>query len=198
MSAMMTGTTPTPCGWAPIDDVLYRGYHDREWGVPERDSRAIWEKFQLDAFQAGLAWITVLRKRATMREEFDGFDPQRLARWSAKRVERALQNPGVIRSPQKIAALVHNARTYLDLGEAGLDFSTYVWDFVDQRPKVSRLKNYKQAPAKTDISERFAKDLKKRGFKYCGPTIVYAVMQAIGMVNDHEVACPRFRAVQEL
>ena len=194
----MTGTTPTPCGWAPIDDVLYRGYHDREWGVPERDSRAIWEKFQLDAFQAGLAWITVLRKRATMREEFDGFDPQRLARWSAKRVERALQNPGVIRSPQKIAALVHNARTYLDLGEAGLDFSTYVWDFVDQRPKVSRLKNYKQAPAKTDISERFAKDLKKRGFKYCGPTIVYAVMQAIGMVNDHEVACPRFRAVQEL
>jgi DNA-3-methyladenine glycosylase I len=198
MSAKMTGTSPTPCGWAPIDDVLYRGYHDREWGVPERDSRAIWEKFQLDAFQAGLSWITILRKRAAMREEFDGFDPERLARWSAKRVERALQNPGVIRSPQKIAALVHNARTYLDLGAAGLDFATYVWDFVDQRPVVSRLKSYKQAPAKTEISERFAKDLKKRGFKYCGPTIVYAVMQAIGMVNDHEVACPRFRAVQEL
>ena len=194
----MSGTTVTPCGWAPIDDVLYRGYHDREWGVPERDSRAIWEKFQLDAFQAGLSWITILRKRAAMREEFDGFDPERLARWSAKRVERALENPGVIRSPQKIAALVHNARTYLDMGEAGIDFATYIWDFVEQRPLISRLKNYKQAPAKTELSERLAKELKKRGFKYCGPTIVYAVMQAIGMVNDHEVACPRFRAVQEL
>jgi DNA-3-methyladenine glycosylase I len=166
--------------------------------VPVRDARAIWEKFQLDAFQAGLAWITVLRKRETMREEFDAFDPQKLARWSERRVQRALQNPGVIRSPQKINALVHNARTYLALAEQGVDFSRHVWSFVNDRPIVSRLESYRLAPAKTEISERLSKDLKQRGFKFCGPTIVYAVMQAIGMVNDHELQCPRFKAVQKL
>ncbi|MEY4582159.1 MAG: hypothetical protein RL701_6862 [Pseudomonadota bacterium] len=187
-----------PCAWAPIDDELYRGYHDREWGVPEHDPRAMWEKFQLDAFQAGLSWITILRKRHTMREEFAGFDPVKLARWTPMRVERALKNPGVIRSPQKIAALVHNAQVFLALGEAGVDFSAHVWSFVNHEPLVSRLDNYRAAPAKTAISEALSKDLKKRGFKYCGPTIVYACMQAIGMVNDHEVRCPRFRAVQKL
>jgi DNA-3-methyladenine glycosylase I len=188
----------TPCGWAPLDDELYRKYHDQEWGVPQRDARAIWEKFQLDAFQAGLSWITVLRKRAAMREEFEGFDPERLARWTPKRVQRALQNPGVIRSPQKIAALQHNARVYLSLSEQGLDFSQHVWSFVAGRPLVSRLEDYRRAPAKTPLSEQLAKDLKQRGFKYCGPVIVYAAMQAIGMVNDHELRCPRFRAVQKL
>ncbi|MET0390244.1 MAG: DNA-3-methyladenine glycosylase I [Polyangiales bacterium] len=188
----------TVCAWAPLDDALYRGYHDREWGVPVRDARAIWEKFQLDAFQAGLAWITVLRKRETMREELDGFDPERLARWTPKRVERALKNPGIIRSPQKVAALINNAQVYLDLGEQGVDYGKHVWSFVDHRPLISRLTDYRKAPAKTEISERLSKDLKKKGFKFCGPTIVYAVMQAIGMVNDHEVACPRFRAVQKL
>ena len=163
-----------------------------------RESRAIWEKFQLDAFQAGLSWITILRKRESMRAEFDGFDPERLARWTPKRIERALQNPGVIRSPQKIQAPVGNAQIYLDLGETGLDFSEHVWSFVKHRPIVSRLTNYRSAPAKTPLSEELAKDLKQRGFKYCGPTIVYAVMQAIGMVNDHEVRCPRFKAVQKL
>lgn len=190
--------TELACAWAPANDPLYRGYHDSEWGVPVRDARAIWEKFQLDAFQAGLAWITVLRKRESMREEFDRFDPERLARWNDKRVQRALQNPGVIRSPQKIAALVSNARTYLELQEQGLDFSQHVWSFVNDKPMISRLESYRSAPAKTEISERLAKDLKKRGFKFCGPTIVYAVMQAIGMVNDHEVRCPRFRAIQKL
>jgi DNA-3-methyladenine glycosylase I len=186
------------CAWAPADDALYRGYHDQEWGVPVRDARAIWEKFQLDAFQAGLAWITVLRKRESMRQEFDAFDPEKLARWTERRVQRALQNPGVIRSPQKIGALVHNARTYLELAEQGLDFSAHVWSFVDGKPIVSRLESYRKAPAKTELSERLSKDLKQRGFKFCGPTIVYAVMQAIGLVNDHEVRCPRFKAVQKL
>lgn len=158
----------------------------------------MWEKFQLDAFQAGLSWITILRKRASMREEFAGFDPEKLARWTPKRVARALENPGVIRSPQKINALIHNARLYLELAEAGLDFSDHVWSFVDHRPLISRLEHYKSAPAKTELSERLSKDLKKRGFKFVGPTIVYAVMQAIGMVNDHELKCPRFRAVQKL
>ena len=186
------------CAWAPADDALYRGYHDREWGVPVRDARAIWEKFQLDAFQAGLAWITVLRKRESMRQEFDAFDPEKLARWSERRVQRALANPGVIRSPQKINAMIHNARTYLALAEQGVDFSQHVWSFVNGRPIVSRLESYRLAPAKTEISERLSKDLKQRGFKFCGPTIVYAVMQAIGMVNDHELSCPRFKAVQKL
>jgi DNA-3-methyladenine glycosylase I len=196
----MTGAmaSETACGWAPLHDELYRNYHDLEWGVPQRDSRAMWEKFQLDGFQAGLAWITILRKRETMREEFDGFDPERLARWNAKRVAKALRNPGVIRSPQKIGALVSNAQAYLDLEEQGVDFSKHVWSFVNGRPLISRLDDYKGAPTKTEISEALSKDLKKRGFKFVGPTIVYAVMQATGMVNDHEVRCPRFRAVQKL
>lgn len=187
-----------PCAWAPANDLLYRSYHDQEWGVPVRDSRAIWEKLQLDGFQAGLSWITILRKRAAMREEFDQFDPERVARWTQKRIDRALKNPGVIRSPQKINALVSNARVYLELEEQGLDFSDHVWSFVKHRPLISRLSDYRKAPAKTVISEQLSKDLKKRGFKFCGPTIVYAVMQAIGMVNDHEVGCPRFTAVQKL
>ena len=187
-----------PCAWAPVDDQLYRNYHDREWGVPVRDSRAIWEKLQLDGFQAGLSWITILRKRESMREEFDEFDPERLARWTQKRVDRALKNPGVIRSPQKIAALINNARVYLDDSAQGLDFSDHVWSFVEHRPLISKLTDYRKAPAKTQISELLSKDLKQRGYKFCGPTIVYAVMQAIGLVNDHEVRCPRFAAVQKL
>jgi DNA-3-methyladenine glycosylase I len=187
-----------PCGWAPIDNELYRSYHDLEWGVPERDSRALWEKFQLDAFQAGLAWITVLRKRASIREELDQFDPQKLARWNQRRVEKALANASIIRSPQKIAAIISNARVYLEMQEQGVDFSDYVWDFVDGRPIVSKLESWRGAPAKTELSEKIAKDMKQRGFKFCGPTIVYACMQAMGLVNDHEVKCPRFKAVQKL
>ena len=186
------------CGWAPVDDALYRGYHDEEWGVPEHDSRALWEKFQLDGFQAGLSWITILRKRAAMRKEFDGFDPAKLARWNDKRVDKALQNPGIIRSPAKIKASIGNAGVYLDMREHGEDFSEYLWQFVDGRPIVNRLQSWKKAQAKTALSEKIAKDMKRRGFKFCGPTIVYACMQAVGLVNDHEVRCPRFREVQRL
>jgi DNA-3-methyladenine glycosylase I len=187
-----------PCAWAPADDLLYRNYHDREWGVPVRESRAMWEKLQLDGFQAGLSWITILRKRESMREEFDEFEPERLARWTQKHVDRALKNPGVIRSPQKIAALISNARVYLDETARGVDFSDRFWSFVDHKPLISKLTHYKKAPAKTEVSELLSKDLKRRGYKFCGPTIVYAVMQAIGLVNDHEVRCPRFAAVQKL
>ena len=186
------------CGWAPIDDALYRAYHDQEWGVPERDSRALWEKFQLDGFQAGLSWITILRKRAAMRKEFDGFDPSKLARWTDKRIAKALQNAAIIRSPTKIKATIGNAQVYLDMRERGEDFSEYLWQFVDGKPIVSRLQSWKKAQAKTALSEQISKDMKKRGFKFCGPTIVYACMQAVGIVNDHEVRCPRFREVQRL
>lgn len=187
-----------PCGWAPAGDELYRAYHDNEWGVPERDSRALWEKFQLDGFQAGLSWITILRKREAMREEFEGFEPERIACWSEKRVERALKNPGIIRSPAKVNATINNARIYLDMAERGEDFSDYVWAFVDGRPIQNRLKHWRDAPARTELSELIAKDMKTRGFKFCGPTIVYAVMQAMGMVNDHETRCPRHKEVARL
>jgi DNA-3-methyladenine glycosylase I len=188
--------TETSCAWAPIDDALYRAYHDEEWGVPVRDARALWEKFQLDGFQAGLSWITILRKREALRNELDQFNPEKLARWSEARIAKALTNAGIIRSPQKIRATIGNARVYLDMREQGLDFAEYVWGFVDNRPRVSRLRSYRDAPAKTELSEKLAKDMKKRGFKFCGPTIVYACMQAVGMVNDHELKCPRYREIQ--
>jgi DNA-3-methyladenine glycosylase I len=187
-----------PCGWAPAHDELYRRYHDEEWGVPERDSRALWEKFQLDGHQAGLSWITILRKRETMREEFDGFEPEKIARWTSKRIDRAMKNPGIIRSPIKIDATIRNAQVYLDMAERGEDFSDYVWSFVDNKPLVNRLDHWRNVQAKTELSEAIAKDMKKRGFKFCGPVIVYAVMQAMGMVNDHEVRCPRHREIQKL
>lgn len=187
-----------PCGWAPADDALYRRYHDEEWGVPERDSRALWEKFQLDAHQAGLSWITILRKRETMREEFDGFDPERIARWTQTRIDRALRNPGIIRSPAKIAATIRNAQAYLDMADRGEDFSAYVWSFVDNTPIVNQLDRWRNVQTKTPLSEKIARDMKRRGFSFCGPVIVYAVMQAMGMVNDHEVRCPRHKAVQRL
>jgi DNA-3-methyladenine glycosylase I len=187
-----------PCGWAPAHDSLYRSYHDEEWGVPERDSRTLWEKFQLDGHQAGLSWITILRKRATMREEFDGFEPEKVARWTQKRIDRALTNPGIIRSPIKIAATIRNAQIYLDMAERDQDFAQYVWSFVDDKPIVNQLSHWRNVQAKTPLSEIIAKDMGKRGFKFCGPVIVYAVMQAMGMVNDHEVRCPRHNEIQRL
>jgi len=188
---------PHSCGWAPVTDPLYRAYHDEEWGVPERDPRALWEKLQLDGMQAGLSWITILRKRESIRQEFDGFDPEKLARWTPKRAEKALQNPGIIRSPKKIEAVIGNAQVYLGMMEAGEDFSDYCWRFVGGKPIVNKWKNFREAPTSTDWSEKMSKDLKKRGFKFVGPTIVYAWAQAVGMVNDHEVGCPRHKGVRE-
>ena len=187
-----------PCAWAPAHDPLYRAYHDTEWGVPEYDSRALWEKLQLDGMQAGLSWITILRKRETIRAEFDGFDPQKLVGWDAARIAMALGNPGIIRSPNKIAALIGNARAYLEDGARGEDFSDFCWGFVDGKPKLSRHANYRDGPTKTDVSERLSKALKQKGYKFVGPTIVYAWMQACGLYNDHETGCPRHAEVQEL
>ena len=153
-----------PCGWAPAGDDLYRSYHDEEWGVPERDGRTLWEKFQLDGHQAGLSWITILRKRETMREEFDGFDPEKVARWTQKRIDKAMKNPGIIRSPIKIAATIKNAQVYLDMAERGEDFADYVWSFVDGKPIVNKLDHWRNVQPKTEVSEVMAKDMKKRGF----------------------------------
>ena len=191
----MSDETPY-CGWAPVSDRLYRDYHDTEWGVPERDPRALWEKLKLDGMQAGLSWITILRKRESIREEFDGFDPERLARWTQKRAAKAMENPGIIRSSKKIEAVIGNAQDYLAMMESGEDFSDYCWGWVGGKTVHGKWENFRQAPTFTDWSSEMSKDLKKRGFKFVGPTIVYAWAQAVGMVNDHELSCPRHREVR--
>ena len=186
------------CDWGTRGGDLMAIYHDEEWGVPVHDDRKQFEFLTLESAQAGLSWLVVLRKREAMRKEFDRFEPAKIARWNAKRIAKALQNPDIIRSPTKIKAMIGNARVYLDMRDQGLEFSDYLWDFVDGKPIVSRLESWRHVAPKTELSERISKDMKKRGFKFCGPTIVYACMQAVGLVNDHEVGCPRFRAVQKL
>ena len=187
------------CLWAPEDDTFYRQYHDEEWGVPEYDDRALFEKLLLDGFQAGLSWRTILYKRDNFRKAFNGFEPEKIARYTPKKVERLLNDPGIIRSKTKINAAIGNAKAYLDLMENRDDgFSGYLWDFVDGEPIVNKWKIHTDAPVKTPESEAMSKDLKHLGFKFCGPVIVYAFMQAVGMVNDHEVRCPRHKEVQKL
>ena len=175
------------CSWAESDPLLQR-YHDEEWGVPERDSRALWEKLVLDGFQAGLSWLTILRKREAFREAFDGFDPARVARYGPSEVERLLTNPGIIRSRAKIVATVGNARAYLTMQGAGEDFSTFVWTRAGGRPIRTAGTRW---PAKTPLSEEISQALKRRGFKFVGPVIVHAWMQATGIVDDHAAGCFR-------
>ena len=185
------------CPWCG-DDPLYVAYHDTEWGVPEYDSRALWEKLILDGFQAGLAWITILKKRDNFRAAFDGFDPERIARYGEADITHLLADAGIVRSRAKIEATIGNARAYLDLAEAGEDFSSYIWAFVDGAPVQNRFASMAEVPAETAVSRALSKDLKLRGFKFCGPVIVYAFMQATGLVNDHLETCPRRDAVKAL
>ena len=175
------------CAWAGTDPQM-RAYHDEEWGVPERDSRALWEKLVLDGFQAGLAWITVLRKRDAFREAFAGFDPAKVARFGEADILRLLDNPGIIRSRAKIEAAINGARIYCDMEDRGEEFSAYCWSFTDGRVlKGDGL----VVPAKTPLSESISRDLKARGFNFVGPVIVYAWMQAVGIVHDHAATCFR-------
>ena len=176
------------CTW-PGEDPIYLSYHDTEWGVPEYDSRALWEKLILDGFQAGLSWITILKKRDNFRAAFEGFDPVRIARWGEADVERLLTDPGIIRHRGKIEATINNARAWEKI-EARQGFDRFLWDYMDGKPLQNRFTSMAEVPAETDLSKRISKDLKKEGFKFCGPTIVYAFMQATGMVNDHVVGCP--------
>lgn len=176
------------CGWVG-QDPLYEAYHDTEWGVPEFDSRALWEKLILDGFQAGLSWITILKKRDNFREAFQGFDPDVLATWGPKDVERLLGNPGIVRHRGKIEATLSNARVWQEI-EAEMGFDTYLWSDMGGEPLQNHWRSLDEVPTETEISRAISKDLKKRGFKFCGPTIVYAFMQAVGMVNDHLITCP--------
>jgi DNA-3-methyladenine glycosylase I len=185
------------CPW-PKQDPLYLAYHDEEWGVPEYDDRALYEKLVLDGFQAGLSWITILRKRENFRRAFDGFDPQKVARYTPKKIERLMQDVGIVRNRMKIEGAVLSARAYLTVMEKGPGFSRLLWDFVDGTPKVNSFRSTKQVPAETALSRKISKELASRGFKFCGPTIVYAFMQATGMVNDHLVSCHRHAACIEL
>jgi DNA-3-methyladenine glycosylase I len=181
------------CPWPKVDP-LYVAYHDDEWGVPELDDRALYEKLMLDGFQAGLSWITILRKRENFRRAFDGFEPARVARYNARKVEALMGDPGIVRNRAKIEGAVASARAYLDIMEKGPGFSKLLWDFVDGKPKVNRFRSRSQVPAETELSRRISKELAARGFKFVGPTIVYAFMQAVGMVNDHLVTCFRHAA----
>lgn len=178
---------PDRCRWAQSHPLLAE-YHDAEWGVPERDSRALWEKLMLDGFQAGLSWLTILKKRDAFRKAFAGFQPAKVARFTERDIKRLLSDEGIVRSRAKIESTIHGARVFLEMQDAGEDFANYCWAFVDGTPLVNRTD---KIPAKTPLSETISKDLKKRGFKFVGPTIVYAWMQAVGMVDDHEQTCFR-------
>jgi len=178
---------PERCGWAGSDPLM-RAYHDEEWGVPEYDSRALWEKLMLDGFQAGLSWSIILRKREAFRKAFKRFNPKAVARFEEADIVRLLNDDGIVRSRAKIEATIGGARAYLAMQAAGEDFSAFAWNFVDGKP----IQNSSGIiPAKTPLSEQISKELKKRGFKFVGPVIVYAWMQAVGMVNDHAPDCFR-------
>jgi DNA-3-methyladenine glycosylase I len=178
----------TRCPW-PGDDPVYVAYHDTEWGVPEYDDRALFEKLILDGFQAGLSWITILRKRDNFRKAFDGFEPDRIARYNDKKIAALMNDPGIVRNRAKIEGTLGSARAYLKIMEQGPGFSALLWDAVGGRPKVNTFKTTASVPAATPASIALSKELVGRGFKFVGPTIVYAFMQATGMVNDHLVAC---------
>ncbi len=178
---------PCRCAWAQSDPLM-RHYHDTEWGVPERDSRALWEKLMLDGFQAGLSWITILRKREAFRKAFAGFDPVKVAKFREKDIAKLLRNADIIRSRAKIEATIAGAKVYCAMADAGEDFADYAWSFT--RGKVLK-SDGKAPPPSSALSAEIAKDLKRRGFKFVGPAIVYAWMQAVGIVNDHTTKCFR-------
>jgi DNA-3-methyladenine glycosylase I len=186
------------CAWVGINNPLMLEYHDREWGVPVHDDRKHFEFLVLEAAQAGLSWAIVLNKREGYRRAFSDFDPGKAARYTEKRIEKLTSDPGIIRNRMKIAAAVGNARALLAVQEEFGSFDAYCWRFVDGRPKVNRWKTTKQVPATSPESDAFSKDLKRRGFSFVGSTVIYAHMQAVGMVNDHLVDCFRYREIRRL
>jgi DNA-3-methyladenine glycosylase I len=179
------------CEWASSDPLLEK-YHDEEWGIPKRDDRRLFEDLVLDGAQAGLSWLTILRKRENYREVFDNFDPVKVAQYDEAKIEELLQNPGIIRNRQKVNSAIKNARAFLKVQEEFGTFDTYIWGFIDGKPVQKTWQTMSELPAKTELSETISKDFKKRGFSFVGPTIIYAFMQAVGMVNDHTIDCFRY------
>jgi len=182
------------CGWC-VGDPLYEAYHDEEWGTPVYDDDTLFEFLILETFQAGLSWITVLRKRENFRKAFDNFDYKKIANYKQNKVDDLLQDASIIRNKLKINATITNAQYFMKIQEEFGSFSKYIWAFVDGKPIKNKLKDYRKGPANTTLSDALSKDLKKRGFKFVGTTVVYAHMQATGMVNDHEVSCFRYEEV---
>ncbi len=185
------------CAW-PKQDPLYVAYHDEEWGVPEWDDRALFEKLILDGFQTGLSWITILRKRDNFRAAFDDFNPEKIARYTPKKVERLMQDAGIVRNRAKIEGAIGSAKGYLKIMESGPGFSPMLWDHLDGKPLDNEIGGRRKIPTETDISRAMSKQLLGHGFKFVGPTIVYAFMQAVGMVNDHQMTCHRHAACSKL
>ena len=186
------------CGWVNASDALMLDYHDREWGLPVHEDRKHFEFLVLEAAQAGLSWAIVLRKREGYRRAFSGFDPQKVARYTDQRIDKLTLDPSIIRNRMKIEAAVRNAREFLAVQEEFGSFDAYCWRFVDGRPRLNRWKTMKDIPATSAESDAFSKDLKKRGFSFVGSTVIYAHMQAVGMVNDHLIDCFRYREVRRL
>ena len=193
----MTASQIVRCPWVGIAEPIYARYHDQEWGVPQPDDRALFEKLVLEGFQAGLSWLTILKKRENFRAAFHGFDPERIARYGAKDVARLLRDPGIVRNRLKVEATIDNARAVLRLAERAR-LSTFLWGFLDGRPQINRHKSFKTVPAETPASKAISKALKAEGFRFVGPTTVYAFMQSTGMVNDHLVSCHRHAACADL
>lgn len=185
------------CGWC-VGDPLYEQYHDREWGVPLKDDTGIFEFLILETFQAGLSWITILRKRENFRKAFDNFDYRKIANYSEVKQAELMQNSGIIRNGAKVRAAISNAQAFIMVQEEFGSFSKYIWSFVNSSPVQNEWQDIKEVPATTPVSEALSKDLKKRGFKFVGPTVVYAHMQATGMVNDHVTRCFRHEEVKNL
>ena len=179
------------CGWCK-GDALYEQYHDIEWGVPVKDDAILFEFLVLETFQAGLSWITILRKRENFRTAFNQFDYKKIAHYNQDKIDGLLQNTGIVRNKLKVRATVSNAQLFMKVQEEFGSFSKYIWGFIDGKPIQNKVRNYKEAPPTTAISDTISKDLKKRGFKFVGSTVMYAYMQAVGMVNDHEMSCFRY------
>ena len=194
---MNAGKSPKRCAWCG-DDPLYMDYHDQEWGVPLHDEQLLFEFLCLEGAQAGLSWITILKKRDNYRKAFNNFDAHRIARYSDSKLEKLLQNPGIVRNKLKVYGVRKNAKAYLQMLDQGLTLDSYFWDAVDGKPLDNRCRSMKDVPANTPLSDAISKDLKKRGFTFVGSTIVYAFLQAAGIVNDHMVDCFRYKGVKRL
>ncbi|MDR2798363.1 MAG: DNA-3-methyladenine glycosylase I [Treponema sp.] len=179
---------PTRCPWCG-EDRIYVAYHDEEWGQPLKDNQPLFEALILDGAQAGLSWITILKRRAAYRAAFDGMNPEKIARYGEKDMARLLENPGIIRNKRKIRSVIENARSYLAMMEGPVSFSQWLWNWVEGEPVIHHFKTPAEVPTETDLSRQISKELKNRGFSFVGPTILYAFMQAVGMVNDHLISC---------
>jgi DNA-3-methyladenine glycosylase I len=193
MTAVMHEDGVCRCSWCGTEKI-YVDYHDTDWGVPEYDARTLWEKLVLDGFQAGLSWITILKKRENFRAAFDQFEPEVIARYDTRKVAALMQDTGIVRNKLKVEATISNAQAYLAMD----DFSGYLWGFLDGKVVQNSHSSMKSVPTASPVAEKISKDLKKRGFRFVGPTIVYAFMQACGLVNDHMIECHRHRAVRKL